>query len=172
MLHACRLQSLEVRASLACGSPGALPFMLFEVSSIDIVDKHTRSRMMAGIRSKDTWPEMAVRRFLHGMGLRYRLHGKDLPGTPDLVFPKYKTVIFVHGCFWHGHDCRYFKLPKTRTEFWLEKISGNKARDVRNLDALRVIGWNVIVIHECEIRDDAGWQARVLQELVGDGRNL
>lgn len=136
-------------------------------AAIDIVDKPTRSRMMAGIRSKNTKPEMVVRRFLHGMGFRYRLHRKDLPGTPDLVFSKRKTVIFVHGCFWHGHDCRYFKLPGTRTEFWMDKISANKARDARSQSALRKAGWHVIVIHECEIRDDTGWQDRLLQELAG-----
>lgn len=133
----------------------------------DVVDSKTRSRMMSGIRSKDTKPEMAVRRFLHGQGFRYRLHRRGLPGTPDLVFPKYKTVVFVHGCFWHGHDCRYFRLPKTRTEFWSEKISGNRARDAKNEEALRASGWKVIVIHECEIRDNAGWQDRALQELTG-----
>lgn len=139
---------------------------------IDIVDKLTRSKMMSGIRSKDTKPEMAVRGFLHRQGFRFRLHRKDLPGTPDLVLPKHRAVVFVHGCFWHGHNCRYFRLPKTRTEFWSEKISGNRARDARNEEALRASGWKVIVIHECEIRDDTGWQTRLLQELAGDCPDL
>lgn len=155
---------MVLAASLHSRNRGAL--------AIDIVDTQTRSRMMAGIRSKNTRPEMTVRQFLHGQGFRYRLHRRDLPGTPDLVLPKWHAVIFVHGCFWHGHDCRYFRLPKTRTEFWAEKISGNKLRDAKNLEALRTAGWNVIVIHECEIRDDVGWQLRVLQELVCDGRDL
>lgn len=123
---------------------------------------------MSGIRSKDTRPEMAVRCFLHAQGFRYRLHRRDLPGTPDLVFAGCRTVIFVHGCFWHGHDdCRYFRLPKTRTGFWAEKIAGNKARDARSQEALVSAGWKVIVIHECEIRDGADWQSRLLWELVG-----
>ena len=131
----------------------------------DIVDVKTRSRMMAGIRGKDTKPEMAVRRFLHGMGYRYRLHRRDLPSTPDLVLPKYGTVIFVHGCFWHGHDCRYFRLPKTRTDFWDEKISGNRSRDRKNRKLLEEAGWQVITIHECEIRDKQDWQQRLLDAL-------
>lgn len=164
---------MDVRASLACSSSrSASVYVIWGLAVIDIVDKPTRSRMMAGIRSKNTKPEMVVRKFLHGLGLRYRLHRKSLPGTPDLVFPKYKTVIFVHGCFWHGHDCRYFKLPKTRTGFWLAKISGNRARDARNEEALRASGWKVIVIHECEIRDGAAWQTRLLQELAGVSSGL
>lgn len=133
---------------------------------VDVVDSKTRSRMMSGIRSKDTKPEMAVRRFLHSKGFRYRLHRRDFLGTPDLVLPKYHTVVFVHGCFWHGHNCRYFRLPKTRTEFWFKKIAGNKIRDVKSQQALTNADWNVIVIHECEIRDDSSWQTRLLQELA------
>lgn len=135
-------------------------------SMADVVDKATRSRMMSNIKGKDTKPEMAVRRFLHQQGFRYRLHRKDLPGKPDLVLPKYQAVIFVHGCFWHGHDCRYFRLPKSRTEFWDRKISGNKARDARNLSTLEEAGWKVITIHECEIRDGDGWKARLLHEIT------
>jgi len=121
--------------------------------------------MMAGIKNKDTRPEMAVRRFLHGRGFRYRLHRRDLPGTPDLVLPKYKTVIFVHGCFWHGHDCHYFKLPATRTEFWKEKIGQNKTRDKRNERKLLARGWKVITVYECSIRDDPSWQNTLLEKL-------
>lgn len=134
----------------------------------DIVDKATRSKMMAGIKSRDTRPEMVVRRFLHGKGYRFRLHCKDLPGTPDLVLPKYRTVVFVHGCFWHGHGCRYFRLPKTRVAFWDEKISGNRARDARNSKLLEEAGWQVIVVHECEIRDKLGWEQKLLDALVAD----
>lgn len=124
---------------------------------------------MAGIRSKNTKPEMVVRRFLHGQGYRYRLHRKDLPGTPDLVLPKYQAVIFVHGCFWHGHDCRYYRLPKTRTAFWAEKIAGNRSRDEKNQRLLEAEGWRVVVVHECEIRDNLDWEQRLLGELASTG---
>jgi len=120
----------------------------------DIVDKETRSRMMSGIRGKDTKPEMIVRRALHKAGYRYRLHVKDLPGKPDIVLPKYKTVIFVHGCFWHHHDCKNSKWPKTREEFWRKKIEGNVARDKKAYAELEKLGWKVIVIWECQIRAD------------------
>lgn len=124
---------------------------------------------MAGIRSKNTKPEMVVRRFLHGQGYRYRLHRKDLPGTPDLVLPKYQAVIFVHGCFWHGHDCRYYRLPKTRTAFWAEKIAGNRSRDEKNQRLLEAEGWRVVVVRECEIRDNLDWEQRLLGELASTG---
>lgn len=124
---------------------------------------------MAGIRSKNTKPEMVVRRFLHGQGYRYRLHRKDLPGTPDLVLPKYQAVIFVHGCFWHGHDCRYYRLPKTRTAFWAEKIAGNRSRDEKNQRLLEAEGWRVVVVRECEIRDNLDWEQRLPGELTSTG---
>ncbi|HVR91635.1 MAG TPA: very short patch repair endonuclease [Novosphingobium sp.] len=107
---------------------------------------------MAGIRSKDTKPEMILRRSLHRRGFRFRLHRRDLPGRPDVVLPKYGTVIFVHGCFWHGHDCRMFKWPKTREAFWRTKIEGNSARDTDALANLAELGWNVEVVWECELR--------------------
>ncbi|AUN95859.1 very short patch repair endonuclease [Pseudazoarcus pumilus] len=119
----------------------------------DVVDAATRSRMMSGIRGKNTKPELLVRRFLHGQGFRYRLHGKRLPGKPDLVLPRWNAVVFVHGCFWHMHDCRYFKLPNTRTEFWREKLSGNRRRDEAVRQQLEGMGWRVLVVHECELRD-------------------
>lgn len=119
----------------------------------DVVDAATRSRMMSGIRGKDTRPELQVRRFLHAQGFRFRLHDKRLPGKPDLVLPKWKTVVFVHGCFWHMHDCRYFKLPGTRTEFWREKLAGNRARDEATRQQLEALGWRVLVVHECALRD-------------------
>lgn len=118
----------------------------------DIVDKATRSRMMSGIRGKDTKPEVLIRKALHAQGFRYRLHDKSLPGKPDLAFPKYKAVVFIHGCFWHGHDCRYFKVPQTRTAFWLDKINANRQRDVRQLAQLKQAGWRVLVIWECATR--------------------
>lgn len=119
----------------------------------DVHDKATRSYNMSRIKGKNTKPEMLVRRFLFSMGFRYRLHDKSLPGKPDIVLPKYKTVIFVHGCFWHGHEgCKYFKWPKTRTEWWKEKIMSNKEHDAETMLKLRVQGWNVIYIFECELK--------------------
>jgi DNA mismatch endonuclease, patch repair protein len=97
---------------------------------------------------------MLVRKALHAAGFRYRLHSKNLPGKPDIVLPKYRTVIFVQGCFWHGHDCKYFKVPKTRTEFWLNKITENKTRDKINADKLSELGWHVVLVWECATKSD------------------
>ena len=119
---------------------------------VDIVDPATRSRMMSGIRGKDTKPELLVRKWLHARGYRFRLHRRDLPGNPDIVLPKYRTVIFVHGCFWHGHECKDFKWPKTRPDFWKAKIGGNVARDASNIIDLEKLDWAVIVVWECETR--------------------
>lgn len=118
---------------------------------VDVVDAATRSRMMSGIRGKNTKPEMIVRRALHKAGFRYRLHDKKLPGKPDIALPKYKTVIFVHGCFWHGHMCSKFRWPKTREAWWREKIEGNMKRDEINVSGLHNLGWDVIKIWECEL---------------------
>jgi DNA mismatch endonuclease (patch repair protein) len=119
----------------------------------DVHEPEVRSYNMSQIQGKDTKPEMIVRKFLHSNGFRYRLHAKDLPGKPDLVFPKYNSVIFVHGCFWHAHEgCKYFKIPKTRTEWWEEKLYGNRERDERNIKELEEKGWNVIVVWECELK--------------------
>ena len=112
-----------------------------------------RSRNMAAIKGKDTKPEMIVRKYLFSHGLRFRVQVRKLPGTPDIVLPKYKTVIFVNGCFWHGHEgCKYFRLPKSNVEFWEDKIERNVARDVRNEAELKALGWRVIRIWECEIK--------------------
>ncbi len=108
---------------------------------------------MAGIRGRDTKPEMEVRRALHRQGFRFRLHVRNLPGRPDIVLPKYKAVVLVHGCFWHGHDCRYFRLPTTRTAFWSGKIDDNRLRDERNCRDLLGAGWRVMVTWECALRD-------------------
>jgi len=118
----------------------------------DIVDKKTRSRMMSGIRGKDTKPELLIRKPLFARGFRYRLHDKRLPGKPDLVFPKYKAVIFIHGCFWHGHDCHLFKWPKTRPEFWKKKINRNMEVDNNNYNKLKEKGWRVLTIWECSVK--------------------
>ena len=118
----------------------------------DIVSPETRSRMMAGIRGKDTKPELSVRKALHARGYRYRLHNSSLPGKPDMSFPKYRAVILVNGCFWHGHNCHLFKWPSTRQEFWRKKITTNKQRDEETWQALREQGWRVGVIHECALK--------------------
>jgi len=107
---------------------------------------------MSGIRGKDTKPEWQVRRALHARGFRYRLHARRLAGRPDLVLPRYRAVVFVHGCFWHGHDCRYFRLPATRTAFWEGKISRNRSNDARNRASLLEAGWRVAVVWECALR--------------------
>ena len=120
----------------------------------DVHEPETRSYNMSQIQAKDTKPDMLVRKFLHSNGYRYRLHVKDLPGKPDLVLSKYNTVIFVHGCFWHAHEgCKYFKIPKTRTEWWKEKLYGNKERDKKIVKELKDLGWNVIIVWECELRE-------------------
>jgi DNA mismatch endonuclease (patch repair protein) len=119
----------------------------------DVHSKETRSYNMSRIRSKNTKPEMLVRRFLHKNGFRYRLHVKNLPGKPDIVLPKYKTVIFIHGCFWHGHEgCKYYVVPKTRTEWWLNKIQGNAKNDTKSEALLKEAGWKIIKIWECELK--------------------
>ena len=113
-----------------------------------------RSRNMSAIKSKNTKPEIAVRKLLHSMGYRFRLHRKDLPGSPDIVLPKYKTVIFVHGCFWHRHEnCKYASTPKTRKEFWENKFKLNLKRDADVQEKIKSIGWQSVVIWECEIKN-------------------
>lgn len=112
---------------------------------------------MAAVKGKDTKPEMIVRKYLFSRGLRFRVQVRKLPGTPDIVLPRYKTVIFVNGCFWHGHEgCRYFRLPKSNVEFWKEKIECNIVRDARNETELKALGWNVIQVWECEIKTVKG----------------
>ncbi|WP_438767866.1 very short patch repair endonuclease [Kushneria sp. TE3] len=120
---------------------------------VDVVDAATRSRMMAGIQGKNTQPELLVRRYLHACGYRFRLHRRDLPGTPDLTLPRYRCVVFVHGCFWHRHDdCFYATSPATRKTFWQEKLAGNVARDRRQLEQLNALGWRAVVVWECGLR--------------------
>lgn len=123
---------------------------------VDIVDRETRSRMMSGIKGRNTEPEMIVRRLLHGMGYRYRLHAKDLPGRPDIVFRRRRAAILVQGCFWHRHpdpNCRLARLPKSRIDFWLPKLEGNRIRDQANLERLSSLGWRVLLVWECQLRD-------------------
>jgi len=119
----------------------------------DVVSKAVRSKMMSSIRGRDTRPEMTVRRYLHRNGFRYRLHDRSLPGSPDLVFPRYRAVIFVQGCFWHRHaGCRFSTTPANNREFWLKKLLANAERDKRNIQKIIQDGWRVIVIWECGIR--------------------
>lgn len=119
----------------------------------DVHDKATRSYNMSRIKGKDTKPEMLVRKFLHANGYRYRLHVKDMPGKPDIVLPKYKTVIFIHGCFWHGHkDCKYFTIPKTKSDWWDAKITGNIENDIKAEKALKKDGWRIITIWTCDLK--------------------
>ena len=121
---------------------------------MDTVDRKTRTRMMSGIRSTDTKPEMAVRRFLHGHGLRFRLHARDLPGSPDIVLPRHRAVVFVNGCYWHRHGgCRYSYSPKSNVGFWTAKFKANVERDSRNYSALKALGWHVLIIWGCESAD-------------------
>ena len=118
----------------------------------DVVDPATRSRMMSGIRGKNTRPEMLVRRHLHARGFRYRLHVATLPGKPDIVLPRYRAVILIHGCFWHGHDCHLFKWPSSNESFWRDKITRNMAVDERTNRALHEAGWRVLTIWECSLK--------------------
>ncbi|MGB5133824.1 MAG: DNA mismatch endonuclease Vsr [Prochlorococcaceae cyanobacterium] len=121
-----------------------------------------RSRNMAAIRGRDTGPERQVRRLLHRMGFRFRLHRRDLPGTPDIVMPRFRTVILVHGCFWHRHPgCRFSTTPRTRSEFWQEKFRRNVERDHRQRTEIEALGWSVIVVWECELRDPRSLEKRL-----------
>lgn len=131
----------------------------------DVHDVETRSYNMSRIKATNTVPEMIVRNFLHAKGFRYLLHNKKLPGKPDLTLPKYRTVIFINGCFWHGHEnCKYFVVPKTRTEWWLNKIERNKQLDSANLQVLHATGWKVLTVFECELKPKI--RSITLNELV------
>ena len=118
----------------------------------DVVDKQTRSRMMSGIRGKNTKPELIMRSGLHTRGFRFILHNKQLPGKPDIVLPRFRTIVLVHGCFWHGHDCHLFKWPSSRPDFWKTKIENTKARDRKHLETYQGLGWRVITIWECALK--------------------
>lgn len=120
---------------------------------MDTVSRAERSKQMSLVRSKNTKPEMLVRRLVHRMGFRYRLHQADLPGRPDLVFRSQRRLIFIHGCFWHGHKCRLGRMPKSRLEYWTAKITGNKERDARTLRRLRRMRWQVLVLWECQLHN-------------------
>jgi DNA mismatch endonuclease (patch repair protein) len=150
------------------------------LSLMDTVDKKTRSRIMASVGQRNTIPEMRLRRILHRIGLRYRLHDRSLPGSPDLIFPQFHAVVFVHGCFWHVHKhCRFSTKPSTRKEFWREKFEANKKRDRRNYRALKARGWRVLVVWECilktkeqEMLNDLGIEVKKWLCNEGDFREL
>lgn len=136
---------------------------------MDVHTREQRSRNMAAIRSANTKPEVRVRSALHALGFRFRLHRRDLPGCPDIVLPKHRTVIFVHGCFWHCHRCKYGSVvPATRADFWANKRAGNVARDRRNAAALRKLGWHVLVLWECEVRTGEAVPARLRKLRIGE----
>jgi DNA mismatch endonuclease, patch repair protein len=134
---------------------------------MDIVSTAKRRTMMSQIRSKNTRPEMLVRHTLHKMGFRYRLHVKGLSGKPDLVFPKHNAVIFVNGCFWHGHQCNLFRWPKSRSEFWRNKITGNMQRDTRNHNSLSNDGWRICILWECAVKGSGRQDESELFDLLG-----
>ncbi|MCI2082695.1 MAG: very short patch repair endonuclease [Bacteroidales bacterium] len=142
----------------------------------DIFSKAKRSDVMSKVHGKDTKPEMIVRKYLFSKGFRYRKNVKKLPGTPDIVLPKYHTVIFVHGCFWHGHEgCRYAYVPKSNVEFWKNKIEGNRNRDLEVREELKQLGWNTIIVWECQLKPKV--REKSLEEIVyflrmvGDAQN-
>jgi DNA mismatch endonuclease (patch repair protein) len=132
----------------------------------DVYDAAKRSVVMRRVKSRDTTPEMTVRRALTGLGARYRLHRKDLPGSPDIVMPGRRLVLFVHGCFWHGHDCaRGSRVPKANREYWTAKVARNRARDVTAREALEADGWRVETLWECDLKDAAALRARLAKLL-------
>ncbi|WP_165321894.1 very short patch repair endonuclease [Rhizorhabdus phycosphaerae] len=133
---------------------------------VDNRTEQSRSALMSRIGSKNTAPELVVRRLLHAMGFRYRLHRKDLPGTPDIVFPSLRKAIFVHGCFWHAHGCRIGQPPKSKPEFWGPKLARNKARDAEKSAALREEGWDVLTLWQCEIKERTLLQEQLLAFLT------
>ncbi len=130
----------------------------------DVVSPQVRSRMMSGIRGKNTRPELLIRRSLHRLGYRYRLHSSKLPGKPDLVFPRYRAVIFVNGCFWHGHDCHLFKWPSSRADWWRAKITRTRATDAASREALAQAGWRILDVWECALK---GRTRQPLEQVIG-----
>ena len=142
---------------------------------VDVVDAETRSRIMSRVRGKDTKPEMLIRKGLHARGFRYRLHCPEILGKPDLVLKRYRAVIFVHGCFWHGHDCHLFKIPATRPEFWRAKINRNRERDTKVSLSVLESGWRQLVVWECALKgrtriDFETLMARIGEWITGGGQ--
>ncbi|MGE3476435.1 MAG: very short patch repair endonuclease [Rhodospirillaceae bacterium] len=133
---------------------------------VDILTTEKRSALMGKIRRAHTTPEVVIRKGLHKAGFRYRVDCRNLPGAPDIVLPKHRAAIFVHGCFWHGHDCHLFRVPRTRTDFWAAKIAGNRERDERTLARLRREGWRVLVVWECSLRGPGRADTRKLVDKI------
>ena len=130
---------------------------------MDSISAEKRSWVMSQVKGRDTRPEINVRSLLHRMGYRFRLHRKDLPGKPDIVLPKYRTVIFVHGCFWHRHDCfNGRRTPKSRLDFWLPKLEGNLQRDIKIQSLLQKQGWNILILWECMLKDEESLRSTIL----------
>lgn len=132
---------------------------------IDRVSPETRSAIMRSVGTKNTGPELCVRKLLHKLGYRYRLHRHDLPGRPDIVFPGRRKVVFVHGCFWHGHKCSHGRLPRSRTEYWEPKIESNRHRDKECMRRLRASGWSTLVVWQCELKDMSRLRAKLIEFL-------
>lgn len=132
---------------------------------IDRVSEEKRSYIMSRVGSKDTGPELVVRKLLHGLGYRYSLHRRGLPGSPDVVFQKRKKAVFIHGCFWHGHSCKYGRLPKSKTKYWEPKIDINRQRDEKNMQELKRLGWKALVVWQCELRNTEDLKARLVSFL-------
>jgi DNA mismatch endonuclease (patch repair protein) len=136
----------------------------------DIVDSATRSRMMSGIRSKNTKAEIEIRKRLFAFGFRYRLHDSKLPGKPDIILPRYKAVIFFNGCFWHAHECHLFKWPSSRRTFWKKKLTRNKEKDIENNEALKKLGWRTLIIWECSFRSSGKKDWSKIEGIVSKAR--
>lgn len=132
---------------------------------VDHVAPDRRSFIMSSVRSKNTKPELELRRLLHRLGYRFRLHRRDLPGSPDIVFPSRRKIVFVHGCYWHGHGCRWGQLPKSRIDYWRTKIELNRERDERHLRELQCLGWNALVVWQCELKRPDSTVQRVVDFL-------
>ncbi|WP_236074812.1 very short patch repair endonuclease [Paraburkholderia nemoris] len=164
-ISSCHLSGkLQLRRAVACAHAWWI---------MDTLNPQERSERMGRIRAKDTKPELTVRRLVHGMGYRYRLHVKDLPGCPDLAFARRKKCIFVHGCFWHRHTgCRLARMPKTRLDFWQPKLDANAARDVVVERKLTELGWNILIVWECEVKDEATLMPRIRAFLDDTENNI
>ena len=133
----------------------------------DVHPKDVRSKNMSAIKGKNTSPEIVVRKALFARGFRYRLHVAGLPGKPDLVLPKFKTVIFINGCFWHRHEgCKYAATPKSNSDFWVKKFAGNVERDTQNVAKLKALGWNIVIVWECEFKKK-GWEEQLVSSITG-----
>ncbi len=138
---------------------------------MDTRSPEQRSYIMRSVRSANTGPELVVRKLLHGMGFRFRLHKKGLPGRPDVVLPKHRAIVFVHGCFWHGHGCSKGRLPKSRLRFWTDKIERNRTRDAESVRSLQATGWRVLTIWQCETKDTDGLLRRFKRFFSRNGRS-